>query len=76
MRSIRSELAAAGLAVGDTELAQCDMATRMAAFGLIETDLDAALPEDLLEAVETFDDLAHFGNVRRAQAGRTEVWTG
>jgi hypothetical protein len=75
MRSIRGELAAAGLTVGGAELAQCDMATRMAAFGLIETDLADALPEELLEAVETFDDLAHFGNVRRAQAGRPEVWT-
>jgi|SoiMethySBSTD1v2_1073268.scaffolds.fasta_scaffold1244517_2 hypothetical protein len=75
MRSIRGELAAAGLAVGGAELAQCDMATRMAAFGLVETDLGAVLPEELLEVVETFDDLAHFGNVRLAHQGRPEAWT-
>lgn len=75
MRSIRAELAEAGLIVGGAELAQCDMATRMAAFGLVESDLRTTLPEELLEVVETFDDLAHFSNVRRTQQGRPEVWT-
>lgn len=73
-RSIRAELADLGLGVGDRELADCDVATRLAAYGLIEAGVATPLPEDLLDTIETFADLAHFGNVRRSQEGRPEVW--
>jgi hypothetical protein len=75
MRSIRAELAGLGFAVGDAELAACDLATRLAAFGLVESEFEEPLPEGLLETVATFDDLAHFANVRRGQEGLVEDWT-
>lgn len=75
MRSIRGELAGLGIVIGEEELARCDVGTRLAAFGLIEADVATPLPAELLDTLETFDDLAHFGNLRRSQEGRPEVWT-
>jgi hypothetical protein len=76
MRSLRAELAGLGLPVGaDAELADCDDATRFAAYALAQDDVSEALPDVLLDAVDTFADLAHFANVRRSQEGRPEDWT-
>jgi len=76
MRSLRAELESLGLRVGPAvELADCDAATRLAAYAIAQDEVSEALPDALLDALDTFADLAHFANVRRSQEGRPEDWT-
>jgi hypothetical protein len=57
-----------------SELRDCDTAARLVAFAIVQDDLATSLPEGLLESIETFDDLAHYANVRRSQEHKDEIW--
>ena len=49
------------------ELADLDDAGRMMAFLACQAGTSSPLPTDLLEVLETFDDLDHFAALRRDQ---------
>ena len=76
-RSLRAEIRAAGIRLDpDAELRDCDQVVKCVAYGIANRRLTTPLPGMLLEALETFDDLVHYANLRNAQEDRGEVWTG
>lgn len=57
------------------DLGQQDPATQFVAMAIAHRGLDRPLPPDLLDVIDTFDDLAHFANTRLAQEGHPPRWS-